>query len=132
MARRKTFTQEQINEILRMYKEGTSLTEIATLFDTTNSHISYIANSNGLRRQAAHKFSKTRGGVKKCPKCHKEIDIKGARFCPFCASDIRSSAEIAVEKLYAIRKMVMLLPENCRNEFEEATNMAIKELQNGI
>ena len=127
MARRKMFTQEQINEILRMYKEGTSLTEIATLFDTTNSHISYIANSNGLRRQAAHKFSKT-GGVKKCPKCHKEIDIKGARFCPFCATDIRSSAEIAVEKLYAIRKMVMLLPENCRNEFEEATNMAIKEL----
>ena len=127
MARRKTFTQEQINEILRMYKEGTSLTEIATLFDTTNSYISYIANSNGLRRQAAHKFSKT-GGVKKCPKCHKKIDIKGARFCPFCATGIRSTKEIAIEKLYAIRKTVMLLPENCRAEFEEATNMAIKEL----
>ena len=124
MARRKTFTQEQINEILRMYKEGTSLTEIATLFGTTGSNISYIANSNGLRRQKTHSFVKT----KRCPKCHKEIDIKGARFCPFCASDIRSSAEIAVEKLYAIRKMVMLLPENCRAEFEEATNMAIKEL----
>ena len=124
MARRKTFTQEQINEILRMYKEGTSLTEIATLFGTTGSNISYIANSNGLRRQKTHSFVKT----KRCPKCHKEIDIKGARFCPFCASDIRLSAEIAVEKLYAIRKMVMLLPENCRAEFEEATNMAIKEL----
>ena len=131
MARRKMFTQEQINEILRMYKEGTSLTEIATLFGTTNSHISYIANSNGLRRQPTHNFSKTKS-AKRCPKCHKEIDIKGARFCPFCASDIRSSRDIAVEKLYAIRKMVMLLPENCRNEFEEATNMAIKELQNGI
>lgn len=127
MARRKIFTQEQINEILRMYKEGTSLTEIATLFGTTNSHISYIANSNGLRRQTAHKFSKT-GGVKNCPKCHKEIGIKGARFCPFCATDIRSTKEIAIEKLASIRKMVMLLPENCRAEFEEATNMAIKEL----
>ena len=131
MARRKMFTQEQINEILRMYKEGTSLTEIATLFGTTNSHISYIANSNGLRRQTAHKFSKA-GGMKNCPKCHKEIGIKGARFCPFCATDIRSTKEIAIEKLVSIRKMVMLLPENCRAEFEEATNMAIKELQNGI
>ena len=129
MARRKMFTQEQINEILRMYKEGTSLTEIATLFGTTNSHISYIANSNGLRRQTAHNFAKTKS-TKRCPKCHKDIDIKGARFCPFCATDIRSSRDIAVEKLYAIRKMVILLPENCRNEFEEATNMAIKELQN--
>ena len=127
MARRKMFTQEQINEILRMYKEGTSLTEIATLFGTTNSHISYIANSNGLRRQTAHKFSK-QGGEKNCPKCHKKIDIKGARFCPFCGTDIRSTKEIAIEKLVSIRKMVMLLPENCRAEFEEATNMAIKEL----
>lgn len=131
MARRNMFTQEQINEILRMYKEGTSLTEIATLFGTTNSHVSYIANSNGLRRRTVHKFSKT-GGAKKCPKCHKEISIKGARFCPFCATDIRSSRDIAVEKLYAIRKMVMLLPENCRNEFEEATNMAIKELEKDV
>ena len=127
MARRKTFTQEQTNEILRMYKEGTSLTEIATLFGTTNSHISYIANSNGLRKQTAHKFSKA-GGMKNRPKCHKEIGIKGARFCPFCATDIRSTKEIAIEKLVSIRKMVMLLPENCRAEFEEATNMAIKEL----
>lgn len=131
MARRKTFTQEQVSEILKMYEEGAKLTEIATLFGTTNSHISYIANSNGLRRQTVHKFPKT-GGAKKCPKCHKEIDIKGAKFCPFCATDIRSTKEIAIEKLYAIRKMVMLLPENCRNEFEEATNIAIKELQNGI
>ena len=127
MARRKMFTQEQINEILRMYKEGTSLTEIATLFGTTNSHISYIANSNGLRRQPTHNFSKTKS-AKRCPKCHKEIDIKGARFCPFCASDIRSSAEIAVEKLMQLRKIVSLVPANCQAEFEDALNTAVKEL----
>ena len=131
MARRKMFTQEQISAILKMYEEGSKLSEIANLFGTSNSHISYIANSNGLRRQTAHKSAKTKS-TKRCPKCHKDIDIKGARFCPFCATDIRSSRDIAVEKLYSIRKMVMLLPENCRNEFEEATNMAIKELQNGI
>lgn len=131
MARRKLFTQEQINAILKMYEEGSKISEIANLFGTSNSHISYIANSNGLRRQTAHSFEKTKS-TKRCLKCHKDIDIKGARFCPFCATDIRSSRDIAVEKLYAVRKMVMLLPENCRNEFEEATNMAIKELQNGI
>lgn len=127
MAKRTKFTQEQINEILKMYEDGSKIAEIADCYGTTHSHISYIANSNGMRRQTAHKFTKT-GGVKHCPKCHKKIDIKGARFCPFCATDIRSTKEIAIEKLYAIRKMVMLLPENCRTEFEEATNMAIKEL----
>lgn len=131
MARKKLFTQEQIGAILKMYEEGSKIAEIANLFGTTGSNISYIANSNGLRRQTLHKSAKTKS-TKRCPKCHKDIDIKGARFCPFCATDIRSSRDIAVEKLYSIRKMVMLLPENCRNEFEEATNMAIKELQNGI
>lgn len=82
MARRKMFTQEQINEILRMYKEGTGLTEIATLFGTTNSHISYIANSNGLRRQTAHKFSKT-GGGEELPQVSQRSRHKGSKILSF-------------------------------------------------
>lgn len=62
MAKRTKFTQEQINEILKMYEDGSKIAEIADCYGTTHSHISYIANSNGMRRQTAHKFTKTGGG----------------------------------------------------------------------
>ena len=118
------YSRENVDEILELYKSGEKVTVIAAKFNTSSSYISHIANKHGLTRQTR----KASGGAKACPRCRKKIEVKGARFCPFCASDIRSTKEIAIEKLYAIRKTVMLLPENCRAEFEEATNMAIKEL----
>lgn len=119
----KIFTDEIIEQICEQYANGEKVSVIAKQFNTSTSYVSRLANQKGLRRK-----TRVDGVAKVCPKCRKSIPVKGARFCPFCASNIRSSKEVAVEKLYAIRKMVMLLPENCRGEFEEATSIAIKEL----
>ena len=118
------FSREIVDEILSLYKSGEKVTVIAAKFNTSSSYISHIANKHGLTRQT-HKAS---GGAKACPKCRKKIEVKGARFCPFCASDIRSSREIAIDKLMQLRKIVSLIPANCQAEFEDALNTAVKEL----
>lgn len=125
MAKKSTmFSDEQINEILELYKSGEKTSVIALKFGTSSSYISHIANTNGLRRLREYK---TTNG-KMCPKCHKKIETKGARFCPFCGTDIRSSKDIAVEKLINLRKLVLLVPGSCQAEFEEAITLALKEL----
>lgn len=118
------FSREIVDEILSLYKSGEKVTVIAAKFNTSSGYISYIANKHGLTRQTR----KASGGAKACPKCRKKIEVKGARFCPFCASDIRSSREIAIDKLMQLRKIVSLVPANCQAEFEDALNTAVKEL----
>ena len=118
------FSREIVDEILELYKSGEKVTVIAAKFNTSSGYISYIANKHGLTRQTR----KASGEAKACPKCRKKIEVKGARFCPFCASDIRSSREIAIDKLMQLRKIVSLIPANCQAEFEDALNTAVKEL----
>lgn len=120
----KIFTDEIIKQICESYANGEKVSVIARQFNTSTSYVSRLANQHGYRRKTNTKAN----GSKVCPKCHKSISIKGARFCPFCASDIRSSKDIALEKVCSIRKFVMLLPDSCRNEFDEALNMVVKEL----
>lgn len=119
----KIFTDEIIKQICEQYANGEKVSVIAKQFNASTSYVSRLANQQGLRRK-----TRVDGVAKVCPKCHKSIPIKGARFCPFCASDIRSSKDIALEKVCSIRKFVMLLPDSCRNEFDEALNMVVKEL----
>lgn len=124
-------TKQEIKEICELYDIGEKVEVIARRYNISPTRVSSIAQNNGCVPRKPRKNSVS-SVARKCPNCRKIVDVKGAKFCPFCASDIRSSRDIAVEKLYAIRKMVMLLPENCRNEFEEATNMAIKELEKDV
>ena len=61
-----------------------------------------------------------------CPKCRKTVEIKGARFCPFCGTDIRSKNEILIEKLQRVIGFLPLLPEN---DAEEARIILVETME---
>lgn len=73
-----------------------------------------------LRRPNSASSSKSRNKV--CPKCHKKIEIKGARFCPFCATDIRNKNEILCEKIDNMLALYTFLPEGTRDNFISTLN----------
>ena len=73
-----------------------------------------------LRRPKSACSSKNRNKV--CPNCHKKIEIKGARFCPFCATDIRNKNEILCEKIDNMLALYTFLPEGTRDNFISTLN----------
>jgi hypothetical protein len=73
-----------------------------------------------LRRPKSACSSKS--GNKVCPNCHKKIEIKGARYCPFCATDIRSEKDILREKIDNMLALYTFLPEGTRDNFISTLN----------
>lgn len=82
-----------------------------------------------LRRPNSAYSSKN--GNKVCPNCHKKIEIKGARYCPFCATDIRNKNEILCEKIENMLALYTFLPESARDNFistlNEVKNILLRE-----
>lgn len=68
-----------------------------------------------LRVPKKSKTSKMK--FKICSNCKKIIEIKGAKFCPFCASDLRSEKELLVEKVENLKELYSYLPETERDNF---------------
>ena len=60
---------------------------------------------------------RTKNGIKICSKCHKKVEIKGARFCPYCATDLRNQNEILAEKVERLKGLFVSIPETERDFF---------------
>lgn len=73
-----------------------------------------------------------RKGGRKCPKCHRLIEVKGARYCPFCAADIRSEAELLIEKQEKLMTLAQLLPHNVRDELQTVVLQTVAYLRKEV
>lgn len=82
---------------------------------------SVVLELGGVLRRPQRACS-SKNGNKVCPKCHKKIEIKGARFCPFCATDIRNTNEILCEKIDNMLALYTFLPEGTRDNFISTLN----------
>lgn len=74
-------------------------------------------NKAGTRGKAAK--------AKTCPKCRRKVDLKGAKFCPYCGADIRDEKELTLEKVTKLFSFLGFLPINSRDEAQEL----IKEIE---
>jgi rRNA maturation endonuclease Nob1 len=120
------YTNEQLSEILNLYKNGEKVSVIAKKFGTSDAYISNLANKHGLRRRSLAKTSK----IKICRNCRKRIDVPGAKFCPYCSNDIQTEREKLIEKTQALRRLIDFLPPGVQEEFDITTRELIKELSN--
>lgn len=128
----RTLSEDQIKEILAKYTDTNEKTEaIAAEFGLTRQTLYSLLRMNNVAwRNPGKSNSPKRGTTQKtCPKCRKKIDIKGARFCPFCASDIRSKNELLIERLNRITPYATFLPSEVCDEFISVINEVAKELE---
>ena len=124
-------TEETKRELLEDYNDHSKLTrDIAAKYGIDRTTLVHIAVEMGATPRRPNSYGK-RGGVKKtvCPKCHKTIDVMGARFCCFCGSDIRSEKEILCEKIEKVLSYVRYMPDNMRDETRDVMIATIKEIK---
>jgi hypothetical protein len=96
------------------YVRGDKVVDISEKYGILTSYVKKIATDMGATpRQKPH----TRAQENKvCPKCRKKIEVNGAKFCPFCGTDIRSTRDILIERIDKARECLSMLPENARDE----------------
>lgn len=132
MGQKIIFTPEQIQAILEDYRDRNLTTkEIAKKHFISDGTLARIVEENNepLRRPSATTPRNRKSKHKSCPKCRKKIDLKGARFCPFCGADIRSENEVLAEKVIKQIELFKFLPETTRDDFVQTLNQAAAKLK---
>jgi hypothetical protein len=111
------FTHEERQAIFEAYNDRSrTLENIGKEFGVPRGTIERIAIQMGASKRRPRK--NTTATVKTCPKCHKRIEVKDAKFCYFCGADIRSEKELLIGRIHSAMRKTMLCPENVRDEFQ--------------
>lgn len=116
MNNKSKLTEDQKLQLLKDYNDGVRVSAIADALGITKSSVSRIAQAMGA---SARKTKKVRDIYKICPKCHKHIEVKGAKFCCFCGADIRSNKELLVERITSSMTKLKYLPDDARDEMQK-------------
>jgi rRNA maturation endonuclease Nob1 len=123
-------TNEVKQEIAALYANKTNkVHDIAKAYNIAPATVGRIALEMGgeLRRpKQAGKRGKHR---KTCPKCRGTIEVKGAKFCPFCGTDIRSEKDLTVEALQKLLYVILALPQGDRDTARDTITKAINLLK---
>lgn len=125
-------TKEAKQAICEEYKDRSkTVGEIAEKFGIGRASVARIAVEMGAEPRKAKAYGKKRNGeaARVCPKCRKTIEIKGAKFCCFCGSDMRSNKELLIERIEHAAPVLLHLPENMRDDMVKLLNDIIGELE---
>ena len=121
-------TKEIKMAICEEYKDRKNrVVDIAQKYKIDQTSVTRYAIAMGAEPRLKKKLKTT---ARICPKCRKTIDIKGAKFCCYCGSDIRSNKEILIERVENAMTMISFLPVNMRDEAQHLFADVIKELEN--
>ena len=122
------YTEDFKAQVVEAYKDPSiPLAEIIETYGISHKTIDVWVAQAGVPQRRPRGKTKNTGKV--CPKCRKKITLGDARFCPYCATDVRTPREITVERLRALCNKAMVVPDSIRDEFIQAINAAITELQ---
>ena len=117
----KHFDTETTAKILADYENRSiSTREIGEKYHIERADLARLAIANGIEPRAAGKmknYKKPKG--KRCPKCNKWIDIKGARYCCYCGTDIRSEVDLLIERQEKIFNIMQVIPANMRDDVQQ-------------
>lgn len=120
MAKRlsEVYTQEQLDKVLQLYPNPNySVYQISEITGVNRSTIPYIARINGLALRRPKKLSDSTK-ARKCKNCGRLIKIQDARYCPYCASDVRSEKSKTLELLGVISNVFDLFESCDLDDFE--------------
>lgn len=101
------------------------LEDISQEFGYDKTYIGIVAKSMGAPPRLVRA---KRGGTKHCPKCRREIKVKGAKFCCYCGSDMRTEKELLIERIDRARECISLLPKSARDEVQKLFVDIVTEL----
>lgn len=120
-----TLTPQQRKEIHDLYTDSSvKVKEIAKAYCIDPSTVCRIATSDGAEKRnpkiAEHRntYSKAGTAVKKCGMCKKAVNVVGAKYCPYCGNDIRSTKELLTHRINVFAPKIKYLPESCRDELQ--------------
>lgn len=121
------FTDEQIKDILGLYQDkSVKLADICNKHHVSLGTLMNIVDENNIpRRQKLSKRIKT----KKCGHCGAKVDLKGAKFCPFCGHNIMTESEQLIEELRDKISLLELLPSTERDDFRNVLLKAINYIK---
>ena len=119
-------TTEERKELLDAYVRGDRVRDIADRFGIVTSQVTHIVRKMGTETR---RHPKPRGGKKTCPKCHRKIEVKEAKFCYFCGSDIRDARDILIERVLKATELISLLPDSARDEMQMVLKDVVEELK---
>ena len=129
-------TQEQKKALCEDYKDRSkTVGEIAAKYGIARSCVAQIAVELGTEPRCAARYGQPRERkdrvqtARRCPKCHKTIDVKGARFCYFCGTDIRTGRELLIDRVKRSMPFIHHLPANMRDDMQRLLLDIIKELE---
>lgn len=131
-----TLTEEQRKALCEDYKDRQkTVAEIAAKYGIAKASVTAVAVEMGAEPRCAASYGKPRKlenrntAARVCPKCHKTIDVKGASFCCFCATDIRTSKELLIDRVKRSMPFIHHLPANMRDDMQRLLLDIIKELE---
>lgn len=103
---RKIIPKEDKDKIAQMYESGASYSDICKELNVSNNTVINTVKERNIAVRRDFSASKTVSKSHKCNKCKKTFDLAGARFCPFCGSDIRTERQIVSEGLEKVLGIV--------------------------
>lgn len=117
-------TQEQKAALCEDYKDRRNRVEdIAKKYGIMRASVANIAVEMGAEPRCAKRYGKTHTDKKTnkriCPKCKKAVDVKGANFCCFCGSDIRSNKEKLIKRIEDAFTDIAFMPQNRRGDIQK-------------
>lgn len=63
-----------------------------------------------------------------CDRCKRTVSVPGARFCPYCGSDIRTEAMKVQDSLSSLLTITNLIPDSTRDTYVKTIRDAIRLL----
>lgn len=110
---------EEKVEILKTYQnKEIKAHDIPKMYGITQQTMQAIVLELGGQLRNPNKVgARNKGKPKTCPNCRKKVDLKGARFCPYCATDLRNENEILAEKVEKLKDLWVSIPETQRDFF---------------
>ena len=115
---------ELVPHVTEDYTNGMQVRDICKKYGIATSTVYRMVNYNGISKRT--KRTSNNENVKVCPKCHKKVLVAGARYCPFCATDIRSKGELLAERLMKLCEYAYCIPDQIKDEYINTLNEAAK------
>jgi tRNA(Ile2) C34 agmatinyltransferase TiaS len=125
-------TLEQKAALCEDYKDRRNrVGDIAQKYGIMRASVARIAVEMGAEPRRANVYGKKQTKTQKriCPKCKKTIDVKGASFCCFCGTDIRSNKEKLIRRIENAFADISFMPQSRRDDMQHLFIDIINELK---
>lgn len=121
--KRRTFTEEERTAIINDYTSGSGTLDILAKYHMTSHTLYALLDENHVPRRRGQSTTK------KCGHCGAMVELRDAKYCPFCGHNIMTESEQLIEKLRDKISLLELLPSTERDDFRNVLLKAINYIK---